>query len=530
MTLTGHHDNAIARRTGTGELALRPEPLRVSWTFAGLVTADGHDARCTFACSVRAVDDPTERRMLRELLLDGRQHLTADDVSAHFHQTLRGVVAGMFEGQPVTEVLSDARRESVLQALRDAAHRVAFTCGLELLAPFHVEVESPSFQQARLRDMQRGLAERDAAGQVEHLRRAAELLRQFDSMRQSTPELSAGQVLQQINPAERGPVLQALLLGSAQQDHATDLWAVAGPYLVRIDGASRSPKTELIPLPPTLGPLRSVQASRVNDERVLLVGARAGFMVVRPDVSSEPELYHDAGITSDLGFSRLVYWAEQQTFVGCHGDAGIVRWALNETSSPRATLRTDRLRASYGINGSAGPRNLHVLEPARVAFSIGSKLVGMDASDSSDTFAIPTASDTEIVGVVPDDLRLLVAHEDGTLCAIDRSTLEITCKHRTGSRLRAAGALPWLGSTRLLLSSEDDAAVKCVGLDDPLVTQYASGHRGARVVTGSHDRVAALSADRQRVVLWNAWDGAEPCAELYLTGLTRHRVADVGFG
>jgi hypothetical protein len=377
--------------------------------------------------------------------------------------------------------------------------------------------------------MQRTLAERNVSGQVEHFRRAAELLRQFHEMRRSAPELSAGQVLGQLNPADRGPLLQALLLGSAQQDRAADLWAVAGPYLVRIAGAANAPKPELIPLPPTLGPLRSVQPARVDGERVLLVGARAGFMVVRPDDSSEPQLYHDPGLTSELGFSRIVYWDEQRTFVGCHGEAGIVRWGLDETTSPRFTLRADRLRASYlAAAPSAGPRHLHVLDPARVAFALGHRLVAMNASE--DTFAVAGASDSEIVGLVPDDLRLFVAHADGTVCAIDRSTLEITCKHRTGSRLRAVGALPWLGSTRLLLSSDDDAVVRCIGLDDPLVTQFTSEHRGTRAVAGSLDRVVALSADRQKLVMWNAWDGAAPSTELYLTGLARHRVADVAFG
>jgi hypothetical protein len=428
----------------------------------------------------------------------------------------------------VADLLTDARRDAILQSLRDAAHRLAFACGLELLAPFHLEIESPSFQQARLRDVQRGLAERHAAGQIEHFQRAAELLKQFNAIRQSAPELSAGQVLERISPSDRGSVLQALLLGSAQQDRATCLWAVAGPTLVRIDTASKPAKTQIIPLPPILGPLRSVQGSSVKGERVLVIGARSGFMVVRPDDPSRPEIFHDPELTSELGFSRVVYWAETETFVACHGDAGIVRWGLNETAAPRFTLRPDRLRASCPVSGPAGPRNLHVLGPTRIVFSIGAKLIGMDASQ--DTFDIPTASDAEIVGIVPDDLRLLVAHEDGTVCAIDRGTLEITCKQRTGSRIRAAGALPWLGSTRLLLSSDADAAVRCVGLDDPLVTHYASTHGGARVVAGSADVVAALSSDRQRLVLWNTWDGREPAAEIHLTGLTRHRAADVAFG
>ncbi len=63
-----------------------------------------------------------------------------------------------------------------------------------------------------------------------------------------------------------------------------------------------------------------------------------------------------------------------------------------------------------------------------------------------------------------------------------------------------------------------------------MITHYASSHRGVRVLCGSADRVAAVSADRQRVIVWNSWDGRQPAAEAYITALTRHRIADVEFG
>jgi hypothetical protein len=50
------------------------------------------------------------------------------------------------------------------------------------------------------------------------------------------------------------------------------------------------------------------------------------------------------------------------------------------------------------------------------------------------------------------------------------------------------------------------------------------------VVTGSADLVAGVSADRQRLILWNTWEGRQPLTEVYLTGITKHRVADVEFG
>jgi hypothetical protein len=213
----------------------------------------------------------------------------------------------------------------------------------------------------------------------------------------------------------------------------------------------------------------------------------------------------------------------------CHSEAGIVRWKLRQPGEPAFRLGIEDLRSAYPSAGaSAAARNLQPLGDGKLVFSFGGTLVGLEG-ESSNGFAIPTASSADIIAIVPDDRRLIVVHEDGTVCGIDRATLEITCKQRTGQRIAAAGGLPWLGSTRLLLAAED-GAVQCVGLDDPLVTQYGSAHRGLRTVAGSADIVAGVSADRQRLILWNTWDGKQPIAEIYLTGVTRHRIADIDFG
>jgi hypothetical protein len=525
MPLSEHE---LARRTGD-RLDLRPDPMRVRWRFDELVTSDGHDARCTFECSARAVDNATERRMLQEVLMNGHAAITAEDVTDQFERALHDALTKVTDAAPIADLLNDTKRDVVISALRAAGDRVAFACGLELLAPFNLDIESPSLQQQRLRDMQRGLAERQAAGQVEHFQRAAELLKQFQAIRASAPELSAGQVLERITPSDRGSVLQTLLLASATEARGRHLWAVAGPYLVQIDARATPPKTELTPLPPTLGPLRSIQPATIDGERVLLVGARSGIMRIKADTLDSPEIYADPQVTSQLGFSRVIFAGNALGLAACHGEAGIVRWTLGRTSEPAFRLANEELRQSYPSAGaSATARNLQPLGEDKLVFSFGNMLLGLDGD--SNAFVIPTASAADIIAIVPDERRLLVVHDDGTVCGIDRASFEITCKQRTGHRIAAAGGLPWLGSTRLLLATEDGGAVQCVGLDDPLVTQYGSDHRGLRAVAGSADVVAGVSADRQRLILWNTWDGKQPAAEIYLTGVTRHRIADVDFG
>jgi hypothetical protein len=121
-----------------------------------------------------------------------------------------------------------------------------------------------------------------------------------------------------------------------------------------------------------------------------------------------------------------------------------------------------------------------------------------------------------------------VVHADGEVIHKDRLTLDTVARERHCGAVSAAALLPWVGGARVLLASED-GPICCIGLEDSVVTQYVSRHRGLKALAASAGLVAAISADRQRVVLWNAWDGRAPAAEVSVAARTRHRVADIAF-
>jgi hypothetical protein len=535
-------ENQLARRE-KGIVELRHEPLRLRWDFSDLVAGDGHDLRAGFTASVRAIPDRTERRMLEEVLMNGRSAVSADDVIAHFSPALRAAASRTAQRHPAAEWLgNDAARNELIESLKSSAVSLAFACGVEVLPPFQAEVQSPTFERQRVRGMQQALAEKEAAGQVEHFQRSAELLKQFQLLRGEAPGISPGRVLQQMNPADQGSLLQALLLASAKQQAEQKLWAVAGPYLVRVETRAAdghlAPHPELFPLPPSLGPLRSVQAAEVDQRRALLVGSRSGFLLVQADTPGEAQAYADNGVASANGFNRVVWWPKRRQFCATHSEAGLVCWDIDSPDAPAKAIRPEALSpgaapppipsgtGSARSGGLPGPRNLQLLDESSLIFSVGNTL---HVWDGAATRALPADSGSEIVAIIPDDRQVFAVHEDGMIASIDRVTgQKLGAERRTG-RVQAAGVLPWLGSARLLLAG-DQGPVQCIGLDDPLVTQYASPYRGLRVITGAPDLVAAISPDRQRLVLWNSWEGRQAAAELYLVSLTRHRIADVAFG
>jgi hypothetical protein len=175
---------------------------------------------------------------------------------------------------------------------------------------------------------------------------------------------------------------------------------------------------------------------------------------------------------------------------------------------------------------TSGIRNLTILDEKRLMLSVGPSLTILDPIGGRTNVAMPGGS--EVIGLFIDGARVVVVQEDGTVSLLDRATLAPLSQHRRSGRVSAAAMLPWLGSNRLLLAS-DEGPVYCVGLDDELVTTYLSSHRGLRILTAVADLVAAVSSDRQRIVLWNSWDGKKPLAELSIASAAKHRVGDIDF-
>jgi hypothetical protein len=532
-------NNELARREN-GRIELRPGPMRVRWNLDDLVTSDGHKLHCAFTCSLTALADPSERRMLEEVFLGRGQAVTTEAVVAHFAPALRAAAGKAAGRHSASEWVENELKQPMVEALRDGAKSVAFSAGLEILPPFEVAFESPTFQSQKVEEMERTLAERRVAGQVEHFERASRLLKQFKELRDAAPDLAPSEVLRQISPADQGLMLQTLLLAAGRSQATASLWAVAGNSLIKIDGRATPATMEMVALPQTLGPLRSVQPARLDGKEVLLVGARSGVIVYDPQ-SRDTQEYADASIDSPLGFSRAVVWDGQ--IWGCHGDAGVVAWRLGEFAAPGAVLRPTELRgannppplpsmpspqtggASISIRTS-GIRNLNVLDEKRLVLSVGHSLTILNTSGARTNVAMPGGS--EVISVFVDGSRAVVVQEDGTVSLLDRATLAPIAQQRRSGRVTAAAMLPWLGSNRLLLAG-DSGVVYCMGLDDEVVTTYLSNHRGLRALAATADLVAGVSADRQRIVLWNSWDGKKPVAELSVAGAAKHRVGDIDF-
>jgi hypothetical protein len=513
--------NEFARRSA-GAIDVRADAMRLRLELPAMMSRDHHDLRCTFDCSVRVAENHSDRKLFGEVMLADRESLRREDVARYLTDQIRARVEAIVTDRHANDLLSGPARDELTQTIRTATDAAAFACGLVIMPPYQLDVQSGSVQRERLQQMQRVHAEKRSAEQAEHLRRAGELLKTFQTIRESSSEISPGQILERIAPPDRGSTLEALLAASSHQDGHATLWAVAGQFLARIEPGDATPKIDLYPMPATLGPLRSVQAARVEGNDILLIGARSGVLTADRDRPlNDVRAYSDLELKSELGFNRVV--ALENNLVATHADGGVVEWSCDVLERPARSLR------EFGRDGSSGAgvgsRNVHALDANRIVFTAGNQIIARTGDTST---SLSAESNSTIVSLVLSPGEFIAVHEDGLIVRYDRATLEPLARENRGGRINAACALPWLGSIRLLLARED-GAVECVGVDDQLVTQYLSVHRGCKMVTANAAVVAAVSSDRQRLILWHSWDGRKPFAEVHLTSQTKHRIADVEF-
>jgi hypothetical protein len=316
--------------------------------------------------------------------------------------------------------------------------------------------------------------------------------------------------LQRIGVADQAELLKSLLRASANKLAPQKLWCIAGNSLVEITGGD-SPTPRVIPIPQTLGPLRSIRRGPSED---LLLGCRRGILRFRPDSGEAPTAYEDSKLDSQLGYNAALIAGER--LWATHGEVGLVYWDLAAPNQANC------------VDGPRSSRNLHRLDEDHLIFTSGRELWTVNYTGEARPTSAASQASADVLAILVQKNRLLVICEDGVVGLWNPIDLKRQEEQRRAGRIIAAGALPWLGDARILLAGEV-GPISCIGVNDEVVTQYASPHVGPRILAGSPTLVAAVSADRQRLILWNAWDGRHPIAELHVANLTKHRISDIAF-
>jgi hypothetical protein len=511
----------LARRTPSG-IQANPAAARVAWTLGPLPVRDGHDVTLKFSCAVKVHDTDADKTVFAETFLNDRPIATADQVEAFAADAMAAAARAVVKDMEAATIvaLSDGTRAALCKSLNDAAAKRAFDIGLEVLPPAELSATSASLERARLEAQQRAREQAAAERQAKSVQQVGELLASFESLRKNLPELSPGQLLERIAPSDRGATLQSLLAASAARFGARAVLAVARNRLVRVPLDSASAPIASIELTEQLGPMRSVrfdpQANR------LLLGARGGVLAADPEHTSDARAYPaPADNASPLGFNSVAIDQQAGLIVGCHSEIGLCAWRIDPPGQPAVVIRPGSFT---GVVSPAGPRHVTKLGGGRFACAVEGAVVMFDGQR-----AYPLGDATAgspVVGLFADGDRLLVVRRGGAVEQIHLATGASVplIQHPTSVALSAP--LPWLGSLRVLLC-EEGGEIDCVGPDDSVVMRFASRYRGFAALSSCASHIAALAADRSRLVIWPTHDGRQPAVDLNLLPHARGTVADV---
>lgn len=503
----------LARRLADGSILLRSTPVTIRVALDPADTADGHAVLAEATLTVAVSPTPADRQLLAEELLSaGRDRLGIDDLVRAVTPVLAEAFAHEVAARTADAVLAPGARTDLARALAAAVDRWAFRVGLVVLPPATVAVSSPSVE-----------AQREHERRAREVERLAELTARFARIRGEHPDVPPAALLQQVAPDDRGAILQAALRAGTTHP-AAGVLAVSGEAVVELlahpDPAGSDPDAlrPALRIHPTagaaLGPLRSVARA---DDGLLAVGARDGVMLLDPaaddDGTSARTFPTAAAGAGGRGFSRVIVEPSAGRVLACHGELGVIAWSLatrhelHRWPAEGEVLDLIRLRDGHVVVGERRAARLLVAEAQH-------KLTSFDA----DLVALATDEDAPAVAC-----HAILA--DGSIVTFGPATpTRVVRRPAPGVVTAAAGWRSPIGFR--LLRSTGAAALEAIGLDDPVTLHYAAGaHAGCRMVGGAGATLAAVSADRQRVIVWNAWQTARAAGEANLTAATGHRIA-----
>ncbi|MEM6561443.1 MAG: hypothetical protein AAF656_07565 [Planctomycetota bacterium] len=456
---------------------------RVEVPIAGLVCADKHDLDVTLALRVRLSDTAADRALFVERFGEG------PDVGRFLIDALRPTAEALTDVLNAADITADP---SVLQEqLVDAAKARLFAVGLQVLPPIECTATSHTLRRARLESIAAEEASRRSEAQAEQLRQAAALL---DDVR--TTDAPVGDLLANVAPAERGGMVQNLLRASAAEASAWTLHVVSGDQVLEVErGGANELSAQRVE--DSLGPLRSIVINSRGPSAIgRVLGAQAGVWV-------DDTAFRFDSAPSPQGFNGAIV-GDGELFA-THGEFGVVRWSLDRPNEA-------------DVIAAPPARCPHLLPDGRLLFASGREVI-------VDTTVVAELTG-DVVAIVPVDRRLAAVGADGSVVLIDANTLAVLETFSVGKQVKHAAALPWLGSARLVLGT--DAGVSVVGPDDGLSSDRAVAG-GCKVVAATADTIAAVTGDRQRVVLLSTWEPSAEPTTMFVTATTRHRVGDLAF-
>lgn len=487
---------------------------------------DGFDVDFTVLLSVHLHESTVDRAAFAEAFGLGKSVAgSTNRIADHIRDRVLAAVKAAPE-QEASELVQNAR--VLAPEIAKAVRTTLFAVGLELAGEPVIAADSPAL---RAREAERAAVEASKAA----AKHADDLLLRFEDIRRQNPDVSPAKLLMALPEKERYEAMRLLFEAAAKKDQSR-LFLAAGTRLFEVAGDSVRDASDIGELG-ELGPARCLR--RITDDFYdLAIGARDGVMLYSTQRNRTKPLRSRITGDSPLGFSDVSYHPACGEWVwASHSTYGVEGWPLGQQGGWPTS--------SHSSNSIGGARCVAAINCGHVAVDAEGaiRLVEVDPIDHHDE--IITLSDTPRPAVAllnrrerrgedqgDDPVAAILVLANGQLVDLLRSDVTDAVELHDGLSLErpltAACAVPWLGDIRIAACVEN-GPVLVAGPDDDVWMEYHSDHSGFAAVAASAGHLAAVTHDRQRLVIWTLGKPDAPEHDLHVLDTTRSRVADVTF-
>jgi hypothetical protein len=289
---------------------------------------------------------------------------------------------------------------------------------------------------------------------------------------------------------------------AAEEGGPCRIWTAAGNAIIAMHSNDGFAEMRTVEVPATLGPLRSVRAC----DDGLLIGAKSG--VYRTDaIGGEVTAYQAGNVESAHGFNAA-QWING-LLLATHSQVGLMWWDAQVREQAAGHVASTSAKLVTALDGAGA-----------AVFAAGERVMLFEHGQTAPVEGLPGG---EIVALLETFQAVMVVYGDGAIWEIERWTRRVQ-KVRNVPGVVAAAAIS--GSGKIITATED-GRVRSYAIGDENVTEYASSHLGLRAISAFGDIIAAVSPDRQRVVIWNANEPRKAAMERHVGAMARHRVVDL---
>lgn len=517
-------------------LFIRSAPACCVVDATDLASADGYACNGTLEVSVRIIEETGELAAFRRTIVGSSEMVRRMDLQRHLQWEMHKVLAELAANHKAEELLNGIDCDIVRHAVESRLGGICLAGGLGLEGPAVAQFDSPAYrehrrQQANLDNRNRHLAARArvqealARAQKERLSHTVDILQELVRAAESRSDLSVADLLRSFGESERAEMYAALWHLCPPLRRAGQIAVVSGQEVLLFAPNDLERPARRLPLPETLGPLRSVAAdARSLEAQLLMVGSRLGVHLVDLDSGnvvdslSAAELAEGVEIRGGINASAM----SDERVYATHSELGVLAWPRGmfgppvEKLLPEVTAGADTVRSALFAEG-------------QLFFSVDEEVWAQPEDLASCCKPVLySGSKDRISALTVAGSVIYAGNAAGQVLAWDLGDPDTAriVRGASGSPVESVDVLDG-GAVDHLLIADRSYALQSVVVEDKYIRRYESGTMPVRRAAVAGDLFVAINDNRDRLIAWDPHKPSQPSAVVVLPHLTGSTIQDL---